>query len=204
MPLSHSHVDWCCDSAANVCLIAITRFIDAVGLDDTVAVSGGQTCERPSMKLILSILIYAVTIVGLGFTCIFAALSHDILVAWPQYLGIVADQLISPRRAPFAWIIATFVVSVPVSLGGWQAWRIKSGSAPSKAAVASSAFLIIFGSYIVFYLAIALAAADAPVLSVMESVNLKFALIVLGLWGVFAILLAMPAGAAVNRLLGSK
>jgi hypothetical protein len=159
---------------------------------------------RPLIRLIYIILIYAVATVCIGFTCIFAVLDHDLMDAWPQYLSIVANQLSSPRRALFAWIIVTFVMSTPLSIGSWQAWRIKFGSPPAHSDVACFAFSAIFGSYVIFFLAVTAATAAGPVLSVMENINLRFAMILLGVWSVIAFFLAILAGATVNRLFGAK
>jgi hypothetical protein len=60
--------------------------------------------------------------------------------------------------------------------------------------------LVGYGALVV---AVTWTANVAPRFSVMESVNLKFSLMLLAAWSILAIALAMPAGAVVNRLFGS-
>ena len=152
------------------------------------------------MKLIGSVLIYAAAIVFVGFSVLFLLLGEGIGESWPDYLGIVRSQLAIPRRAPFAAAIIGFVAVVPLLLGIWQTWRINSGFRPGAAAVASCAAAVSLGSYGVLAFTVMAMSHSAARFSVMEGVNLSFALMLLGAWSMLAIPLAISAGQAINRL----
>jgi hypothetical protein len=152
------------------------------------------------MKLIASVLIYAAVTVVVGFSVLFLLLGEGIGESWPEHLGTLRSQLAVPRRVPFVAAIIGFVAVVPLLLGLWQTWRIKSGFQPGAAAVASCTAAISLGSYAVLVLTVMAMSQAAARFSVMEGVNLSFALMLLGAWSVVAIPLAIPAGLTINRL----
>jgi hypothetical protein len=153
-----------------------------------------------AMRLVSGALIYFLATVVVGFSVIFMMFGGGLADVWGQHIGIVLSQIAIPRRTPFAVAIVSFVASVPLMLGLWHAARITSQRLPNAGAVASFAALATLSAYGVLLLAVFALAQAAPMFSVMEGVNLKFALIALGVWSIIAIALAILAGAVVNHL----
>jgi len=152
---------------------------------------------KMALKLVVSILIYFVATVVAGFSVIFLFLGGGIAEVWDQHIGIVLAQLAIPHRAPFATAIVSFVASIPVMLGLWHAIR------PRVLDMATFAPLAMLSAYGMLLLTVFALAQAAPRFSIREGLNLKFALVGLGIWSVIAIALAIPAGAVVNRLFRS-
>ena len=156
------------------------------------------------MKLIISILAYGISIILVGFTGLFALVGEGLFHSWPQHLSTLAHQFDVPKRAPFAFAIVAFVVAVPVVLGVWHWLRLRAGIAVSLGTIAGATAAMSLGGYGALFAVVMWMANVAPAFSVMEGVNLQFGLMLLGAWSVLAVILAMPAGAVVNRLCGDR
>ena len=154
------------------------------------------------IKLIICVAIYAFATVFVGFTGLFAVLGHEPVTGWPMYLSTVAEQFSVPRRAPFALMFVTFVFAVPKVLGALHWWLGRSRDEFRPGSMAGFAFLVVFCGYMTLTIGVVAMADAAPAFSVMENVNLKAGLMLLGLWSVLAVILTMPAAAVANRLSG--
>ena len=155
------------------------------------------------MKLIISLFTYFVSLIFVGFSGLFAV-TGDGLYAWPQHASTLMQQFALPQRAPFAVLIVMFVIAVPTIMATWHWRRLKLGQHSSPGSIAGRASVVSLGLYALLVVAVLAMARAAPSFSVMEGVNLKFGVMLLGAWSALAIILAMPAGASVNRLLRSK
>lgn len=155
------------------------------------------------MKLITSVSVYMISLILVGLGLVFLLIGDGFL-AWPQHLGTIIQQLALPKRAPFAVLIVLFVIAVPTIVATWHWRRLQLGKPSSLGSIAGRASAVAFGSYAVFVVGVLAVAQATPPFSVMESVNLKFGIMLLGAWSILVIVLAIPAGNAVNRLLRSK
>jgi hypothetical protein len=155
------------------------------------------------MKLITSLSIYVTTMIFVGFSGLFVLIG-DGFFAWPQHANTVLQQFAVPKRAPFALLIVLFVIAVPTVVGLWHWRRLTLGKQSSPGSMAGRTFVVSFGLYAVMIIAATAMANAAPAFSVMEGINLKFGIMLLGAWSALATVLAIPTGAAVNRLLQPK
>ena len=164
---------------------------------DHRAPAGAGALLKMAVKLVVGILLYFVATVVAGFSVIFLFLGGGLGEVWGQQIGIVLAQFAIPHRAPFAIAIVSFVASVPVMLGLWHAIR------PRILKMTTFAPLAMLTTYGMLLLTVFALAQAAPRFSIREGLNLKFALVGLGIWTVIAIVWAIPAGAVVNRLFRS-
>ena len=152
------------------------------------------------MKLIASLLTYLVLMIFVGFSGLFVLIG-DGLYAWLQHASTVVQQFAVPKRAPFASLIVMFVIAVPTIVAIWHWRRLQLGKQSTPSGMAGRTSVLSVGIYVALVIAAMAMANAAPAFSVMEGVNLKFGLMLLGAWSVLAVILAIPAGAIVNCLL---
>lgn len=160
-----------------------------------------------TLRLLGGILLaHLVISLGLGFSIIFIVMGSagatpwnplGLITEWADQISFVLRQLGDDTRRPYALVIVSYAVTLPLLIGLFQAWRLSQGKRIGHFVTALLILVLGATGYFAAHFALDLLLATHGSLTMLKAALMKLGMTMVALWvGIYAVISPLPGLAA--------